>query len=118
MLSTTDLGILADDLTGACDAAAAFAPFVGPVEVVIEPLAALTAPTSAVAVLNTQSRLLSPPRSRRRVERIARLLAGRAVIYKKTDSVLRGPAGAELESMTRVFPRHAVVVIPSVPAMG
>ncbi len=124
MLHAVDLGILADDLTGACDAAAAFAPYVGPVQVVIEPRAAAQraaaagTAASAVMVLNTQSRLLSPGRSRNRVQRIVRNLAGRTVLYKKTDSVLRGPAGAELEGMARVFPRHQIFVIPSVPAMG
>ena len=33
MFATTDLGFVADDLTGACDVAACFAPTAGPVGV-------------------------------------------------------------------------------------
>jgi D-threonate/D-erythronate kinase len=40
------------------------------------------------------------------------------VIYKKTDSVLRGPAGAELEEMARLFPRHPLFLIPAIPQLG
>lgn len=119
MFQVSDLGILADDLTGACDAAAAFAPHVGPVRVILDPLRRGTAAReTTLAVLNTQSRLLSPWRSRRRVMKVARPLVGRLVIYKKTDSVLRGPAGAELQAMARLFPRHSLFVIPSIPEMG
>jgi D-threonate/D-erythronate kinase len=119
MFPASDLGILADDLTGACDAAAAFAPRVGPVRVILDPRrGGPTAAETDLVVLNTQSRLLSPRASRRRVEKVARSLRGRPVIYKKTDSVLRGPAGAELQAMARLFPRHAIFVIPAIPEMG
>ena len=49
---------------------------------------------------------------------MARSLRGKAVVYKKTDSVLRGPAGAELQAMARLFPHHSLVVIPSIPEIG
>jgi D-threonate/D-erythronate kinase len=119
VLEIPDLGILADDLTGACDAAAAFAPRVGPVGVcLVPPHRGGEAGTAALTVLNTQSRLLPPWRSRLRVARAARRFAGRAVIFKKIDSVLRGPVGAELEAIARVFPRHPILVLPAVPEMG
>jgi uncharacterized protein YgbK (DUF1537 family) len=119
MLLVSDLGILADDLTGACDAAAAFTPRVGPVGVVLDPIRAVPAAAGTdLVVLNTQSRLLSPRASRRRVAKVARSLRGRPVIYKKTDSVLRGPAGAELQAVARLFPRHPLFVIPAIPELG
>jgi uncharacterized protein YgbK (DUF1537 family) len=119
MFPVSDLGILADDLTGACDAAAAFACRVGPVRVILDPRRGNPGVRkTALVVLNTQSRLLSPFRSRRRVARVARSLRGKAVVYKKTDSVLRGPAGAELQAMARLFPRHSLLLIPAIPEMG
>jgi uncharacterized protein YgbK (DUF1537 family) len=119
MFPVSDLGILADDLTGACDAAAAFARRVGPVRVILDPRRGDPGVRkTALVVLNTQSRLLSPFRSRMRVARVARSLRDRAVVYKKTDSVLRGPSGAELQAMARLFPRHSLFLIPSIPDMG
>jgi D-threonate/D-erythronate kinase len=119
MLLVSDLGILADDLTGACDAAAAFAARIGPVQVILDPLRGGAAAAEAkLVVLNTQSRLLSPSASRRRVAKVARALRGKAIVYKKTDSVLRGAVGAELEAMARLFPRHPVYLVPAIPEMG
>jgi D-threonate/D-erythronate kinase len=117
MLRAADLGILADDLTGACDAASSFTAACGPVRVYLRPPHGLSR-GGPLQVVNTQSRLLPPAASRRRVWRTARLLRGEAVVYKKTDSVLRGPAGAELEGMARALPGHAIHVIPAVPDMG
>ena len=117
MLRAADLGILADDLTGACDAASSFAAVCGPVCVHVRPPRRL-ARGGALQVVNTQSRLLPPGASRRRVMKAARLVRGAAVVYKKTDSVLRGPAGAELQGIARALPRHAIHVIPAVPDMG
>ena len=114
----SDLGILADDLTGACDAAASFALRVGPVRVFLDPRRGRAPRETVLAVLNTQSRLLSPRRSRLRVRRVARSLRGRPVIYKKTDSVLRGPAGAELQALAGLFAGYSVFVIPAIPEMG
>jgi D-threonate/D-erythronate kinase len=119
MLPVSDLGILADDLTGACDAAAAFAARVGRVQVILDPAHQRAAAAQAgLVVLNTQSRLLSPSASRRRVTRVARSLRGKSIVYKKTDSVLRGAAGAELQAMARLFPRHPVYLVPAIPEMG
>ena len=39
-------------------------------------------------------------------------------MYKKTDSALRGPVGAELEGVSRVLPGRRFFVIPAVPEMG
>ena len=60
MFATTDLGFVADDLTGACDVAACFAPTAGPVGVCLS----LDSPFvggPALQVVNTQSRLEDPP---------------------------------------------------------
>lgn len=124
-LHPEDLGILADDLTGACDAASAFAAAGGCVRVHVRPPARLgpargrdKAGGRGLEVVNTQSRLLAPAASRRRVSGAARLLRRASVVYKKTDSVLRGPAGAELEGIARALPGRVIHLIPAVPEMG
>ena len=117
MLRESELGILADDLTGACDAAAAFAPVTGPVRIMLRPPRG-RAMTGRLTVINTQSRLLRPGRSRTRVMKAARSLRDLTVVYKKTDSALRGPVGAELEGVSRALPGRRFFVIPAVPEMG
>ena len=120
MIRLPELAIMADDLTGACDAAAAFAPSAGPVQVFIGPprASAMRGREKVLAVINTQSRLLQPRKSRNRVMRLARRLGSRPVLYMKMDSVLRGSAGAELEGLTRALPSRSLFLIPAVPEMG
>jgi uncharacterized protein YgbK (DUF1537 family) len=120
MIRLPELAIMADDLTGACDAAAAFAPSAGPVEVFIRPprASAMKGHEKVLAVINTQSRLLPPRKSRNTVMRLAHQLGNRPVLFMKTDSVLRGSAGAELEGLTRALPSRSLFLIPAVPEMG
>jgi uncharacterized protein YgbK (DUF1537 family) len=119
MIRPSELGILADDLTGACDAASAFTACCGPVRVHIRlPRSRPFTRQRILEVVNTQSRRLPPVESRRVVMKAARLFRGATVVYKKIDSVLRGPAGAELEGLARVLPHHHIFVIPAVPEMG
>src|SRR5438874_2694502 len=84
------LTIVADDLTGACDTGALFAAR-GPVPVTVWPDPPLRAP---VSVVDTESRTLNPVDAARRVSGVARNLA-RTRFFKKIDSTLRGPIGAE-----------------------
>jgi uncharacterized protein YgbK (DUF1537 family) len=120
MIRLREIAIMADDLTGACDAAAAFAPYTGPVQVLVRPPRTFTMKghDKILAVTNTQSRLLPPRKSRNRVMRLARRLCDRPVLYMKTDSVLRGSAGAELEGLARALPSRSLLLVPAVPEMG
>ncbi len=106
--------LIADDLTGACDAGARFAGR--------HPVPVFVAPASPgydwnVAVVDTESRGLSTveaaDRVRGAVERVG-ALAG-SVLFKKIDSTLRGPVGAELESLLDASGRRAALVCPAFP---
>jgi len=110
MIARADLGLLADDLTGACDLAAAFAPRMGPLVV--------TGADGGGDVLNTQSRALPAVEARERLREAGRRLAAKPVIFKKTDSTLRGPAGAELEGLLAGLGPRRVVVAPAIPRIG
>src|SRR5215831_5841786 len=108
--------LIADDLTGACDAGAQFAGR-GPVPVFVAP----SSPGSEwdIAVVDTESRSLSPEdasyRVRATVAQLGRRLANR-LLFKKIDSTLRGPVTAELEALLDASGRRAALVCPTLPA--
>jgi uncharacterized protein YgbK (DUF1537 family) len=105
------LTIVADDLTGACDTGALFAAR-GPVPVTVWPDPALRAP---VSVVDTESRALAPADAARRVTGVARNVA-RTRFFKKIDSTLRGPIGAELDALLRASSTAGALVCPALPA--
>src|SRR2546425_1597434 len=101
------LTIIADDLTGPCGTGALFAAR-GPVPVTVWPDAALRAP---VSVVDTETRALDPADAARRVSAVARSVA-RTRIFKKIDSTLRGPIGAELDALLRATSAAGALVCP------
>jgi uncharacterized protein YgbK (DUF1537 family) len=106
------LTILADDLTGACDSGTLFAGK-APVAVTIWPR---TATDADVRVLDTESRRLAPAAAGARVRSAASAPAGRW--FKKIDSTLRGPIGAEVEALMVAVHAPGAVVCPAFPAQG
>jgi len=120
-LDSYDLGIIADDLTGACDVAACFAPQLGSVAVAIsldfEPF-----PAKDTGVINTQSRLKSCESARDLLCQVGSALVSKKVIFKKIDAGLRGPVGAEiaglLAGLNRSGKKWSCVVAPAIPSIG
>ena len=116
MLNLSELGVVADDLTGACDVAAVLVAAAGPVSVLV------SAPTRGglpgLTVINAQSRLLPPEVGRAVFERIGRTLRDKRVILVKVDSALRGPVGAELEGLIRAVGQRKVILAPAIPRIG
>ena len=90
-------GIVADDLTGACDTGAVFAAR-GLATIVLLPGAPLPASLPDVLVMDTESRgqPAGEARSRAREATAGLAAAGPALLYKKVDSTLRGALAAEL----------------------
>jgi D-threonate/D-erythronate kinase len=111
--------IIADDLTGALEAGARFAAQGLPSRVStgagIEPL-----PGIPVVVIDTETRHCKPDEAHAIVRELA--LAGRQhapwLIYKKTDSTLRGNIPAEFQALCDVFPERPLVYAPAFPSMG
>ncbi len=106
------LVILADDLTGACDAAGTLTRY-APVRV------GLTAriPPGPVVAVDLDTRGLDPQRARRRVAWAARRVPPGALIYKKVDSQLRGNLVAELNGLLDAG-RGTLVLVPALPEEG
>jgi uncharacterized protein YgbK (DUF1537 family) len=107
------LTIVADDLTGACDTGALFTAR-GPVPVTVWPD---PAPRAPVSVVDTESRALPAAEAARRVTAVARG-AARTRVFKKIDSTLRGPIGAEVDALLRATASAGALVCPALPAQG
>ncbi len=114
--------IVADDLTGACDAAAQFAQ--RGVSTVVE----LKRPAAfhqlwkkySVVAVSTESRHKAPAVAARRVQLLVRraLASGATHFYKKTDSTLRGNIGAELRAFRSALGSSVLFFVPAAPQFG
>lgn len=77
-------------------------------------------PEAEVVVINTASRACTAEEAYTRVRQATVQLAdaGAAIIYKKIDSTLRGPLGAELDAVLDACGLERAVVCPAFPATG
>ncbi|MFD1378452.1 four-carbon acid sugar kinase family protein [Fodinicurvata halophila] len=115
------VAIVADDLTGALDAAAPFATRGLHTLVAATPdaLDLALAEKPEVLAVNTVSRHASPQAAAARVrDTFQRLLSQTPdILLKKIDSTLRGPVGAEVAAAASSSQRRALIC-PAVPAQG
>src|SRR5437016_2154338 len=106
--------IVADDLTGACDAGTLFAGK-APVPVTVWP----DPPVAAeVAVVDTESRRLDRAAATDRVSDAAGQRAGATSWFKKIDSTLRGHVGAEIVALLQATRTPSAVACPAFPSEG
>jgi uncharacterized protein YgbK (DUF1537 family) len=117
MQPTASLLAFADDLTGALEVGAKFAKAGVTVVARFEPGCDL--PSGAV-VIDTETR---HSRAEDATEQLSTLIHGSrlydaAVIFKKTDSTLRGNIGPELRALADAYPGRAIVFSPAYPQMG
>ena len=106
---------LADDLTGAFEAGAKFADC--GIDATVTAWGRNAANAGRVLVIDTETRHLPPHDAARRVSTAAAACDAR-LIYKKTDSTLRGNIGAELGALLAAFPESPLIYAPAYPAMG
>jgi D-threonate/D-erythronate kinase len=108
---------LADDLTGALETGAKFRA--AGLEAVVA-IHGGAQPDAPVLVVDTETRHAAPEEAARRVYGLARaaLQAGVRMVYKKTDSTLRGNIGAELGALVRAGDGAELVYAPAYPGMG
>src|ERR1051325_11297817 len=98
----TEVVLIADDLTGACDAGAQFAA--AGLRTIV-PLADEADSDAEVVAFSTESRDIDAGESRRRMRQVAakmRRFAPR-IIFKKIDSTLRGNTGIEIVAALEAF---------------
>ena len=116
--------VVADDITGALDTGVRFAR--QGYRISVAPLDSFGIPSLGelgeldVLVIDTESRHLPPEEAAARVRKAVSLLrpVGAEVIYKKTDSTLRGNIGAELEALLSASGRRVAAYLPSFPDAG
>ncbi|MCB1491623.1 MAG: four-carbon acid sugar kinase family protein, partial [Rhodobiaceae bacterium] len=110
------LAIIADDLTGALDAAAPFAASRGGVVVATHPAAldAALARTPDIVSISTRSREIAPEVARDIVAGVLAALPPGTPVLKKIDSRMKGNIAAELEA----FGEGPKLVIPAIPDLG
>ena len=117
-----DVAIIADDLTGALDAAAPFAGHGLETRVLLDldRAASATRTTTQVLSLSSESRHLSPAAADERVWNTSRAaLAGAPrVLIKKIDSTLRGNITAEIMAALRASGLRHALIAPAVPRHG
>lgn len=119
-MTSPEVAIIADDLTGCLDAAVPFARY-GMATVAATSLAALPEAVGSgaeVVAVNIGSRELLAAEAASRAGQAAKVLAGAAIILKKIDSRLKGHVGAEVEAVMAIRPGSRVVVCPAIPDMG
>lgn len=113
--------MIADDMTGALDSGIALVKKGVSTEVLADPNQDLSQVKGEhrALVINTDSRHLSPQKAYKIVYRICHQATqlGVPVIYKKTDSVMRGNIGAELEAALQASGEDTLFFAPAFPQM-
>jgi D-threonate/D-erythronate kinase len=114
------IGIIADDLTGTNDAVLPFFNVGCDTQVVFDSsqLTQWDSPTVQAWAVNTQSRHLPPREAAMRVREAAlhmQAVMGVDVFYKKIDSTLRGPVGAECIALLDALNADGMIIAPSYP---
>ncbi|MGH2458161.1 MAG: four-carbon acid sugar kinase family protein [Chloroflexota bacterium] len=112
-----ELGILADDLTGATDSGLQFAKCGRRTHV---SLSWTGSSACDVLVFDSDSRARTPAEARERVLQATRKLraAGTRRFYKKIDSTARGNLGIEIEAMLEALELAAALICPAFPDLG
>ncbi len=108
--------LIADDLTGACDAAVQFRRRGARTRVALNP----DAEACEVLALSTDSRGLGTIAAEARIRAVAERARAWApeVIFKKVDSLWRGDQAAEIEACKEAFGCVEAIVTPAFPALG
>lgn len=105
------IAVIADDLTGALDTGVQFSNWGFDVQVTDDPMSSL----ADVVVVNTNSRGLEPGRAYDLVFNVAEKVSGFDLIYKKTDSTLRGNVGTEIQAVLDATGEETAVLTPCYP---
>jgi len=108
---------LADDMTGALEVAAKFSAAGIQSLVSAGPMADVNV---AALIYDTETRHLAPGAAAERVKHFIRTSPCLCphLIYKKTDSTLRGNISAELGALSELFPAWRIGFAPAYPALG
>ena len=112
------IAIVADDLTGALDAAVPFAAPGMRVSVALEPGAASKDADASASCVESRHLTAAAAYEVVRDALEAARSSGARVLFKKADSALRGNIGAELEALRDASGAEVIHFVPAFPAAG
>ena len=114
---TIRLLMIADDFTGALDTGMQFAKNGAATRVITDPDCSFEQMQAQVLVIDTETRHRSPQEAAARIAATVKkaVSCGIRFFYKKTDSALRGNAGAEIEALLHASKGTAVHFLPAFP---
>ena len=122
MLTSNNIGIVADDLTGANDTALQFHIRGANTQILLNPeILPENRLSTQVWAMPTETRNLPPSEAYGRVKSTVELLKDKLGIeffYKKIDSTLRGNIAVETLAMLEVLDWDAAVLLPAFPQEG
>jgi len=109
--------VLADDLTGAAEIGGIAFQFGLSVRIIFEPGMIVTSPEDVI-IIDTNTRNLNPDKAFHRIKEIA---AGSNfdafdLVYKKVDSILRGPIVSEIKALLTTYKKKSTILVPSNPS--
>ncbi len=113
-----DVAIIADDLTGAADSGVQLARSGYRTAVVFRGAPIPPGNDLDAVAVDTDSRSLPARFAAKRVVKAGHAVREARIVYKKMDSTLRGPIGAELAAALAATRRSKVVVAPAFPSTG
>ena len=122
MLTSNNIGIVADDLTGANDTALQFHIRGANTQIILDPTVLPENRLSTqVWAIPTETRNTSEKKAYERAKKATEVLRdqlGAEYFYKKIDSTLRGNIAVETLGMLEVLDWDAAVVVPAFPQEG
>lgn len=114
--------VLADDLTGALEAGAKFAGqgITSRVSIANRARIPVVPRAISVMVLDTETRHAPSEEAEHKVHELCRaaIAGGFGLIYKKTDSTLRGNISSELRGLLQAWQGCSLLYVPAYPKMG
>ena len=105
------IAVIADDLTGALDTGVQFRQWGYTVQLTETPEHS----TAEVTIINTDTRNKTPQQAYQTTYAVAMKLRNHDIIYKKTDSTLRGNPGPELQAILDATGETRAILTPTYP---
>lgn len=122
LISTSNIGIISDDFTGANDTALQFHVRGCNTQVILDYNCDFVAtPNTQAWAVSTESRNISPEEAKERVGKITKNFIEKLHIehlYKKIDSTLRGNISVEILEMLDILGWDASIILPAYPDEG
>ena len=115
-----ELGVIADDLTGANDTGVQFRKYGLRTQVLLAAKSDEWVSEADVVVVDTDSRAVGQAVAETRVREACRMFASLNIanLYKKIDSTLRGNIGAEISAACNEFKPAVTIIAPAFPQTG